>query len=79
MDHILANQDNPVPDSVSDSGPALVMPAAGGGENVNEDEDMKAAIALSQDAAEAKVRRRGREGCLTWEVVLIDWLVRTVD
>lgn len=61
MDHVLANQDKPVPDAVSTLAP--VAPAADGGEDVD-DEDMKAAIALSQDGAEAKVRgsiaRRGR-------------------
>lgn len=52
MDHLLANQDKPVPDAASVS---TLAPAADGGEDVD-DEDMKAAIALSQDGAEAKVR-----------------------
>jgi len=61
MDHLLANQDRPVPDAAS------VAPAAtGSGEGADEDDDMKAAIALSQDGAEAKVR--GRERCSRWEV-----------
>lgn len=59
MDHILANQDKPVPEAGSVSTLASVAPAAGGDEGVDEDEDMKAAIALSQDGAEAKVRGRG--------------------
>ena len=77
MDHILANQDNPVPEAASISTLTQVVPAAGGGEGVDEDEDMKAAIALSQDGAEAKVRVRERRS--TWKVVLIDWWVRAVD
>ncbi len=79
MDHLLANQDKPVPETASISTLAQVVPAAGGGEDVDEDEDMKAAIALSQDGAEAKVRGRGRVRCSTREVVLIDWWVRAVD
>lgn len=56
MDHILANQDKPVPDAASVSASALVVGATSGGGVVDEDEDMKAAIALSQEGAEAKVR-----------------------
>jgi len=59
MDHILANQDKPVPDAASVSASVPVAGAAGGGGDVDEDEDMKAAIALSQDGAEAKVRGKG--------------------
>ena len=62
MDHILANQDKPVPEAGSVS---TLAPAAGGGEDVDEDEDMKAAIALSQDGTEAKVCGRGSERCST--------------
>jgi hypothetical protein len=53
MDHILANQGKPVPDSASISAPPVAL-AAGG--DVDDDEDMKAAIALSQEGEEAKVR-----------------------
>lgn len=79
MDHILANQDEPVPEAASISTLAQVLPTASGGGDIDEDEDVKAAIALSQDGAEAKVRGKRRERSSTWEVVLIDWLVRAVD
>lgn len=64
MDHILANQDKPVPDAKSIS---TSTPVAGdtGGEGVDEDEDMKAAIALSQEGVEAKVRGKGEVRQLT--------------
>lgn len=79
MDHILANQDKPVPDATSVSTSTPLAGDTGGGDGVDEDEDMKAAIALSQEGVEAKVRGKGKVHQLTWASVLIDWWGRAVD